>query len=134
MPLVAQLGSRAASEPGYQVIRRNGAVTPFDAAKISVALTKAFLAVEGGAAAASRRIHETVEALSGQVLAALTRRAGEGRTFHIEDIQDQVELALMRSEHTTRSRAPMCCIARNVRKRARPRRLCPRHRPSRQCG
>jgi ribonucleoside-diphosphate reductase alpha chain len=105
MPLVAQLASRAASEPGYQVIRRNGAVTPFDAAKISVALTKAFLAVEGGAAAASRRIHETVEALSGQVFAALTRRAGEGRTFHIEGIQDQVELALMRSEHHKVARA-----------------------------
>ena len=28
---------QAASEPGYQVIRRNGAVTPFDAGKIAVA-------------------------------------------------------------------------------------------------
>jgi ribonucleoside-diphosphate reductase alpha chain len=43
-------------EPGYQVIRRNGAVTPFDPSKISIALTKAFLAVEGGSAAASRRV------------------------------------------------------------------------------
>ena len=48
------------SEPGYQLIRRNGAVTPFDPSKISVALTKAFLAVEGSNAAASRRIHEAV--------------------------------------------------------------------------
>ncbi|HEY4142279.1 MAG TPA: ribonucleoside-diphosphate reductase subunit alpha [Pseudolabrys sp.] len=97
--------SHAASEPGYQVIRRNGAVTLFDGSKISIALTKAFLAVEGATAAASRRIHEAVEALTGQVVAALTRRAGEGRTFHIEDIQDQVELALMRSEHHKVARA-----------------------------
>ncbi|MDO9411579.1 MAG: ribonucleoside-diphosphate reductase subunit alpha [Pseudolabrys sp.] len=104
LPL-AQSTARNSAEPGYQVIRRNGAVTPFDVSKISVALTKAFLAVEGGAAAASRRIHEAVEALSGQVFNALTRRAGEGRTFHIEDIQDQVELALMRSEHHKVARA-----------------------------
>ncbi len=104
LPHPAQPAPRTA-EPGYQVIRRNGAVTPFDGGKITVALTKAFLAVEGGAAAASRRIHETVDALSGQVITALTRRAGEGRTFHIEDIQDQVELALMRSEHHKVARA-----------------------------
>jgi ribonucleoside-diphosphate reductase alpha chain len=94
-----------ASEPGYQVIRRNGAVTPFDSGKIAVALTKAFLAVEGNTAAASRRVHEAVATLTEQVTAALTRRASEGRTFHIEDIQDQVELALMRSEHHKVARA-----------------------------
>jgi ribonucleoside-diphosphate reductase alpha chain len=105
MPHAAQLASHTAAEPGYQVIRRNGAVTPFDGNKISTALTKAFLAVEGGAAAASRRIHEAVEGLTSQVMAALTRRVGEGRTFHIEDIQDQVELALMRSEHHKVARA-----------------------------
>src|ERR1700754_1058556 len=88
IPPAATAAPQSKSEPGYQVIRRNGAVTPFDAGKISIALTKAFLAVEGGAAAASRRIHEAVEALTAQVVAALTRRAGEGRTFHIEDIQD----------------------------------------------
>jgi ribonucleoside-diphosphate reductase alpha chain len=96
---------RHSPEPGYQVIRRNGAVTPFDADKISVALTKAFLAVEGQSAAASRRIHEAVAALTEQVVAALMRRAGDGRTFHIEDIQDQAELALMRSEHHKVARA-----------------------------
>jgi ribonucleoside-diphosphate reductase alpha chain len=105
VPRSTHASSHAASEPGYQVIRRNGAVTPFDGGKISIALTKAFLAVEGGAAAASRRIHEAVEVLGGQVFAALTRRTGEGRTFHIEDIQDQVELALMRSEHHKVARA-----------------------------
>ncbi len=91
--------------PAYQVIRRNGAVTPFDPTKITVALTKAFLAVEGNSAAASRRVHETVEALTAQINDALTRRADHGRAFHVEEIQDQVELALMRSEHHKVARA-----------------------------
>jgi ribonucleoside-diphosphate reductase alpha chain len=87
--------------PGrVQVIRRNGKVTHFDPNKIKVAMTKAFLAVEGGGAAASRRVHDQVEALSEQVVSALTRRLPGGGTVHIEDIQDQVELALMRAgEH-----------------------------------
>ncbi|MGO4338365.1 ribonucleoside-diphosphate reductase subunit alpha [Labrys sp. KB_33_2] len=97
--------AKPASEPGYQVIRRNGAVTPFDASKISVALTKAFLAVEGNSAAASRRVHDIVAELTAQIVAGLTRRADAGRTFHIEDIQDQVELALMRGEHHKVARA-----------------------------
>ncbi len=92
-----------------QIIRRNGAVSPFDAGKISIAMTKAFLAVEGHTAAASRRVHEAVEKLTAEVVGALTRRMGEGRTFHIEDVQDQVELALMRSEHHKGRPAPMCC-------------------------
>ncbi len=94
-----------AAEPGYRVIRRNGGVTPFDATKIVVAMTKAFLAVEGSAAAGSRRVHDVVEELTAQVVAALRRRFGEGRTFHIEEVQDQVELALMRSEHHRVARA-----------------------------
>ncbi len=88
-----------------QVIRRNGTVSKFDAGKISVAMTKAFLAVEGHTAAASRRVHEVVEQLTAEVIGALTRRMSEGRTFHIEDVQDQVELALMRSEHHKVARA-----------------------------
>ncbi len=88
-----------------QVIRRNGAVSKFDASKISVAMTKAFLAVEGHGAAASRRVHEIVEQLTAEVVSALSRRMSEGRAFHIEDIQDQVELALMRSEHHKVARA-----------------------------
>ncbi len=87
--------------PGqFHVIRRNGKVTHFDASKIAVAMTKAFLAVEGGSAAASSRIRERVHELSDQVVGALTRRMPSGGTVHIEDIQDQVELALMRGgEH-----------------------------------
>ena len=73
---------------------------PFEDSKISVAITKAFLAVEGGTAAASSRIHETVAKLTEQVIATFERRMPSGGTIHIEDIQDQVELALMRAgEH-----------------------------------
>jgi len=84
----------------YKVIRRNGAVVGFEPAKISVAMTKAYLAVNGSQGAASARIRERVAHLTNQVVAALQRRQPQGGTFHIEDIQDQVELALMRSgEH-----------------------------------
>ena len=94
------------SAPGtYKVIRRNGKLTQFDEAKITVALTKAFLAVEGGGASASRRVHDTVAELSGQVSEALFRHLPSGGTVHIEDIQDQVELALMRGGHHKIARA-----------------------------
>ncbi|WP_026227205.1 ribonucleoside-diphosphate reductase subunit alpha [Hoeflea sp. 108] len=93
------------AEPAYRVIRRNGGVTPFDPTKITVALTKAFLAVEGSVAAGSRRVHDVVEELTEQVSTALARRVGEGRTIHIEDLQDQVELALMRGGHHKVARA-----------------------------
>jgi ribonucleoside-diphosphate reductase alpha chain len=84
----------------YKVIRRNGAVVGFEPAKISVAMTKAFLAVNGSQGAASARIRTVVADLTENVVTALMRRQPQGGTFHIEDIQDQVELALMRSgEH-----------------------------------
>ncbi|TAK43891.1 MAG: ribonucleoside-diphosphate reductase subunit alpha [Betaproteobacteria bacterium] len=84
----------------YKVIRRNGAVVGFEPAKIAVAMTKAFLAVNGSQGAASARIRELVAALTDGVIGALMRRQPAGGTFHIEDIQDQVELGLMRSgEH-----------------------------------
>jgi ribonucleoside-diphosphate reductase alpha chain len=84
----------------YSLIRRNGSVVGFEPAKISVAMTKAFLAVSGNQAAASARIRDLVGALTTHVVTALRRRQPHGGTFHIEDVQDQVELALMRSgEH-----------------------------------
>ena len=104
-PAAFQPSPLPVAEPGYRVIRRNGSTTPFDAGKITVALTKAFLAVEGGAAAGSRRVHDIVEELTSQTVGALTRRVDAGRTFHIEDIQDQVELALMRGGHHKVARA-----------------------------
>src|SRR5256885_5367734 len=94
-------GSTGRSPYGeYKIIRRNGAVVGFEPAKISVAMTKAFLAVNGSQAAASARIRELVAGLTEAVVGALMRRQPQGGTFHIEDVQDQVELALMRSgEH-----------------------------------
>ncbi len=84
----------------YKIIRRNGAVVGFEPSKISIALTKAYIAVNGGQGAASARVREVVAKLTEMVVGALMRRQPSGGTFHIEDIQDQVELALMRSgEH-----------------------------------
>lgn len=110
--------ARTPTEPGYRIIRRNGSVTPFDPTKITVALTKAFLAVEGSVAAGSRRVHDVVKDLTEQVVGNLTRRIGEGRTFHIEDVQDQVELALMRSEHHKVARAYVLYREERARERA----------------
>ncbi|PXX43952.1 ribonucleoside-diphosphate reductase alpha chain [Undibacterium pigrum] len=84
----------------YRIIRRNGSVVGFEPSKIAIAMTKAFLAVNGGHGAESARVRELVEQLTASVVAALLRRQPAGGTFHIEDVQDQVELALMRSgEH-----------------------------------
>ncbi|MEB0075842.1 ribonucleoside-diphosphate reductase subunit alpha [Pseudomonas sp. CCI3.2] len=88
----------SATAPGQlRVIKRNGTVVPYTDDKITVAITKAFLAVEGGTAAASSRIHDTVARLTEQVSTTFKRRMPSGGTIHIEEIQDQVELALMRA-------------------------------------
>jgi ribonucleoside-diphosphate reductase alpha chain len=118
VPAIEPASIATPTEPGYQVIRRNGAVTPFDSSKITVALTKAFLAVEGSSAAASRRVHDAVAELASQIVANLTRRADAGRTFHIEDIQDQAELALMRGEHHKVARAYVLYREERARQRA----------------
>lgn len=93
--------SVVSTAPGQlRVIKRNGAVVAYDESKISVAITKAYLAVEGGNAAASSRIHESVAQLGRLITDIFRRRMPSGGTIHIEDIQDQVELALMRTgEH-----------------------------------
>ena len=89
----------------YKIIRRNGAVVGFEPPKIAIAMTKAFIAVNGGQGAASARVREQVVQLTDNVVNALMRRQPSGGTFHIEDIQDQVELALMRGgeHHTARA-------------------------------
>ena len=93
-------GSQATQLSDYKIIRRNGSVVAFEPSKIAIAVTKAFLAVNGGQGAASARVREQVEQLTHSVVRALLRSRPNGGTFHIEDIQDQVELALMRSgEH-----------------------------------
>ena len=92
--------------PGkYRVMRRNGKVTSFDLDKIIVAMTKAFLSVEGSSAAASTRIHNEVALLARLVDAAIKRRFPDGGVIHIEDIQDQVELAIMRAGYQDVARA-----------------------------
>ena len=88
--------SQATQLPAFQVIRRNGAAVTFNSEKISIALTKAFLAVEGNSANSSR-VREQVAALTQVVMHSLMRRLPAGGSVHIEDIQDQVELALMRA-------------------------------------
>lgn len=89
----------------YQIIRRNGAVVSFEPSKIAVALMKAFLAVHGTSGAASASVRETVDALTENVVRALLRSRPSGGTFHIEDVQDQVELGLMRGGHHEVARA-----------------------------
>ncbi|ERE07133.1 ribonucleoside-diphosphate reductase subunit alpha [Pseudogulbenkiania ferrooxidans] len=99
----AELGRAAAPQADfslYKTIRRNGAVVPFEPVKISIAMTKAFLAVMGNQGATSASIRDKVAQLTEQVVNALMRRKPEGGAIHIEDIQDQVELSLMRfGEH-----------------------------------
>ncbi|MDE2275318.1 MAG: ribonucleoside-diphosphate reductase subunit alpha, partial [Burkholderiales bacterium] len=104
---------------GYQIIRRNGAVVSFEPNKIAVALMKAFLAVHGTQGAASASVRETVEQLTEGVVRALLRSRPGGGTFHIEDVQDHVELALMRSGHHEVARAYVLYRERRAQERAR---------------
>ena len=98
--------AKPAIAPGQmRVIKRNGSVVSYDAEKIAIAITKAFLAVEGGAAAASTRIHNEVNELANAVTRTFNRRMPSGGTLHIEEIQDQVELELMRSGEQKVARA-----------------------------
>ena len=102
----AQGKAKPAIAPGQmRVIKRNGSVVSYDAEKIAIAITKAFLAVEGGAAAASTRIHNEVNELANAVTSTFNRRMPSGGTLHIEEIQDQVELELMRSGEQKVARA-----------------------------
>jgi ribonucleoside-diphosphate reductase alpha chain len=108
----------ASSSAEYRIIRRNGAVVGFEPSKISIAMTKAFLAVNGGQGAASARVRELVEQLTDNVVGALMRRQPAGGTFHIEDVQDQVELALMRSGEHDVARAYVLYRAKRMEERA----------------
>jgi len=106
-----------AASGDYRIIRRNGAVVAFEPSKIAVAVTKAFLAINGGQGAASARIRELVEQLTNNVVAALVRRQPSGGTFHIEDVQDQVELSLMRSGEHDVARAYVLYRAKHLEER-----------------
>jgi ribonucleoside-diphosphate reductase alpha chain len=102
----------------YQIIRRNGAVVPFEPAKIAVAMMKAFLAVHGTQGAASASVREVVETLTQSVVKALMRSRPGGGTFHIEDVQDHVELGLMRGGHHEIARAYVLYRERRTQERA----------------
>src|SRR4029079_6697775 len=104
---------------GYQILRRNGAVVMFEPNKIAVALMKAFLAVHGTQGAASASVRETVDQLTESVVRALLRSRPGGGTFHIEDVQDQVELGLMRGGHHEVARAYVLYRERRAQERAR---------------
>ena len=109
--VIARHGAGGADDAGvnplahYQIIRRNGAVVPFEPNKIAVAMMKAFLAVHGTQGAASASVREMVDGLTQAVIRALMRSRPGGGTFHIEDVQDQVELGLMRGGHHEIARA-----------------------------
>ncbi|PPE69537.1 ribonucleoside-diphosphate reductase subunit alpha [Caldimonas thermodepolymerans] len=109
----------ASAYAGYQIIRRNGAVVAFEPNKIAVALMKAFLAVHGTQGAASASVRETVDGLTETVVRALLRSRPNGGTFHIEDVQDHVELALMRGGHHEVARAYVLYRERRAQERAR---------------
>src|SRR4051812_28000078 len=117
--LAAAPGAAASAYQGYQILRRNGAVVAFEPNKIAVALMKAFLAVHGTQGAASASVRETVERLTESVVRALLRSRPGGGTFHIEDVQDQVELGLMRGGHHEVARAYVLYRERRAQERAR---------------
>lgn len=114
----ANNGTAANPLANYQIIRRNGAVVPFEPNKIAVAMMKAFLAVHGTQGAASASVRETVDGLTQAVIRALMRSRPGGGTFHIEDVQDQVELGLMRGGHHEIARAYVLYRERRTQERA----------------
>ncbi|MDE2617093.1 MAG: ribonucleoside-diphosphate reductase subunit alpha, partial [Burkholderiales bacterium] len=118
--LTMQTQENTAATPlnNYQIIRRNGAVVPFEPSKIAVAMMKAFLAVHGTQGAASASVREVVDALTQNVVRALMRSRPGGGTFHIEDVQDQVELGLMRGGHHEIARAYVLYRERRTQERA----------------
>jgi ribonucleoside-diphosphate reductase alpha chain len=116
--LVSSQGAVASAYQGYQILRRNGAVVAFEPNKIAVALMKAFLAVHGTQGAASASVRETVDTLTETVVRALLRSRPGGGTFHIEDVQDHVELGLMRGGHHEVARAYVLYRERRAQERA----------------
>jgi len=112
-------GTQSNPFSNYQIIRRNGAVVPFEPNKIAVAMMKAFLAVHGTQGAASASVRQTVDELTQAVMRAMMRSRPGGGTFHIEDVQDQVELGLMRGGHHEIARAYVLYREKRTQERAR---------------
>lgn len=102
---MAQDTTTNAALSNLQVMKRNGDLVACDPSKISVAMSKAFIAVEGDSAQNSSRIHELVDSFTKNIIETFQRRMPAGGVVHIEDIQDQVELVLMRSGEQKVARA-----------------------------
>ena len=82
--------------PGQiQVIKRTGEIALFEADKIRIAITKAYSASYEGLPI-SDGTREKIEELTTKIFDVFKGRLPSGGTLHIEDIQDQVELMLMR--------------------------------------
>ncbi|MFC3853749.1 ribonucleoside-diphosphate reductase subunit alpha [Salinispirillum marinum] len=85
----------------YSIIKRQNDRVPFDPDKIRIAVSKAFIATEGEHGLSSNRVREQIQRIVDDVVMVIERRLPSGGAVHIEDIQDQVELSLMRlGEHT----------------------------------
>ena len=107
-PLAAPVSATLLSTPvpgTLNVIKRTGTMVPYDEQKIVIAITKAFLEVEGGQAVASPRIRDLSHRRSAEITEVFRKRLPSGGSVHIEEIQDQVELALMRHEHHKAARS-----------------------------
>ena len=129
-PLAANTDPRLAQ---YKVIRRNGAVVGFEPSKIAIAVTKAFLAVNGGQSAASARVRELTAQLTDIVVGALMKRKPDGGAIHIEEIQDQVELALMRGGEHEVARAYVLYREKRSQERAHEKKACQGRLARHQC-
>ncbi len=116
--LISSISHDATAYANYKIIRRNGSVVPFEPSTISVALTKACIAVQGSHAVSSAAVRDQVHLLTDAAVSALMRRKPEGGAIHIEDIQDQVELALMRSGEHDVARAYVLYRSERQRERA----------------
>ncbi|WP_137917183.1 ribonucleoside-diphosphate reductase subunit alpha [Hydrogenophaga sp. 2FB] len=117
-PILARDAGAGGVSTSYMIIRRNGSVVPFEPGKIAVAMMKAFLAVHGSSSAASASVRQTVDALTESVTKALMRSRPAGGTFHIEDVQDQVELGMMRAGHQEVARSYVLYRERRAQERA----------------
>ncbi|MDD5609026.1 MAG: ATP cone domain-containing protein, partial [Ignavibacterium sp.] len=74
------------------VVKRSGAIVPFNQERISNAIYRAAVAVGG-------RDKSTAQSLSEQVVELLNKQFPEGSLPHIENIQDIVEKVLIENGH-----------------------------------
>lgn len=92
------------------VIKRTGAIVPFNQDRIANAIYRAAVAVGG-------RDKDKAKELSDKVVALLNEKFPEGSTPHIEDIQDIVEKVLIENGHAKVAKEYI--LYRDERKRAR---------------